>query len=349
MRQCRLRRGLRLSWTRRTSVRRLFKWLGIVVMVLVIVLGAAVGWVLASYDKDYSAMPRPALVASQDPAVIARGEYLFHAVAHCSACHTAPGVQRKRGDRPPAAGGRMFPGGPFGTFVARNLTADKETGLGAQSDGDIARAIRSGVDHQGRFIPIMKIVLGPMSDEDLTAVVSYVRTQAPERREEQPEQWGFLAKVLAATKLGPVTPAVPRAEPPSEQPSVARGAYLANGPAACHTCHSRFDPFDGWAMVGTPFTGGDVEADESDPTSEFAAPNLTPDPKTGRIAAWDEDTFVTRFRGGRAYAGSHMPWENFSEMTDADLRSLFRYLKSLPPVVRDTGPSHRPAGWRPAA
>ena len=44
-----------------------------------------------------------------------------------------------------------------------------------------------------------------------------------------------------------------------------------------------------------------------------------------------------------------MPWENFAEMTDADLRSLFRYLKSLPPVAHDTGPSHRPAGWKPAA
>jgi mono/diheme cytochrome c family protein len=330
-------------------VRGVFKWLGIVVMVLVIVLGAAVGWVLASYNKDYSAIPRPPIVASQDPAVIARGEYVFHAVAHCSGCHTTSGVQRKRGERPPVAGGRVFESGPFGRFVARNLTADKATGLGAQSDGDVARAIRYAVDYQGRLLPVMKVALGPMGDDDLAAVVSYVRTQTGVVREEEPERWGFVAKLLAATKFGPRAPAGAPAAPPSDQPSVARGAYLANGPAACSTCHSRFDPFNGWAMVGMPFTGGGVEGDESDPTSEFEAPNLTPDPKTGRIAAWDEDTFVTRFRGGRAYAGSHMPWENFAEMTDVDLRSLFRYLKSLPPVAHDTGPSHRPAGWKPAA
>jgi hypothetical protein len=35
-------------------------------------------------------------------------------------------------------------------------------------------------------------------------------------------------------------------------------------------------------------------------------------------------------------------------MTDADIRSLFRYLKSLPPTARDTGPTHRPKGWKPA-
>lgn len=318
-------------------------------MVLVIVLGAAVGWVLASWDKDYSSIPRPGIVASRDPAVIARGEYVFHALAHCSACHTEPGLRRQRGDRHPVSGGRVFPAGPFGRFIARNLTADKETGLGAQSDGDVARAIRNGVDHQGRFIPLMILALGPMSDDDLTAVVSYVRTQAPVRRDEEAEQWGFLAKVLAATKLVPRTSAPPKPVPPSDQPSVERGAYLANGPAGCYTCHSRFDPFNGFAMVGTAFAGGDVEPDESDPTSEFEAPNLTPDPKSGRIAAWDEETFVTRFRGGRAFTGSHMPWENYAEMTDTDLRSLFRYLKSLPPVARDTGPSHRPAGWKPAA
>jgi mono/diheme cytochrome c family protein len=329
-------------------VRRLFKWFGIVVMVLAIVLGAAVSWVLASWDKDYSSIPRPAAVATKDPAIVARGEYLFHAVAHCSACHTTAGIQRKRGDRAPVAGGRVFPAGPFGRFIARNLTADTETGLGGQSDGDIARAVRYGVDHQGRFIPLMRLALGPMSDDDLAAVVSYVRTQAPVRRDEEPEQWGFLAKVLAATKMQPGAGRV-AAAPASDQPSVERGAYLANGPAACFTCHSRFDPFDGFAMVGPALAGGGAEPDESDPGFEFQAPNLTPDPKTGRIAAWDEDTFLTRFRGGRAFKGSHMPWENYGEMTDADIRSLFRYLKSLPPVAHDTGPSHRPAGWKPAA
>jgi mono/diheme cytochrome c family protein len=240
----------------------------------------------------------------------------------------------------------VFEAGPFGRFVARNLTADKETGLGAQTDGEIARAVRYAVDRQGRFIPLMKLALGPMSDEDLRAVVSYIRTQAPVRRDEEPEQWGFLAKVLAATKLGPAAPPPPPA-PPSDQPNVERGAYLANGPAACYTCHSRFDPFNGFAMVGAPFAGGGSEPDESDPASEFQAPNLTPDPKTGRIAAWDEATFLTRFRGGKAFKGSHMPWEHYAEMTDADIRSLFRYLKSLPPVAHDTGPTHRPAGWKP--
>ncbi len=42
-----------------------------------------------------------------------------------------------------------------------------------------------------------------------------------------------------------------------------------------------------------------------------------------------------------------MPWENFAEMTDADVRSLYRYFRSLAPVAVVAGPSHRPAGWKP--
>jgi hypothetical protein len=52
-----------------------------------------------------------------------------------------------------------------------------------------------------------------------------------------------------------------------------------------------------------PFSGGDVEADEVDPAFEFQAPNLTPDPKSSPIAAWDEATFLAAFRGGKVFAG----------------------------------------------
>ena len=86
---------------------------------------------------------------------------------------------------------------------------------------------------------------------------------------------------------------------------------------------------------------------EADPTNagfEFVYPNLTPDPETGHIIAWDEDTFVQRFRGGRVHAGSTMPWESYQRMTDADIRSLHRFLKSLPPTRSPIGATYRPSG-----
>jgi hypothetical protein len=47
------------------------------------------------------------------------------------------------------------------------------------------------------------------------------------------------------------------------------------------------------------------------------------------------------------FRGSTMPWESFAEMTDADVRSLYRYLRTLKPVTVVSGPTHRPAGWKP--
>ena len=330
-------------------MRRLLKGIGILVGLIVVVLAGAYGWVSATWNADYSAMARPSVRASTDPAVIAHGEYLFHAVAHCSVCHGGPsGPTRKRGDRWPAVGGYQWHAEPFGTFVARNLTADRETGVGAQSDGDLARAVRSGVDHQGRFMPFMKLGVGPIADEDLAAVISYVRTLAPVRREEEPEVWGLVGKYLAATTLKPSPKVPPPYVPASAEPSAARGAYLANGPAACRFCHTKHDAMAGFVETGVPFSGGDVEGDETDPVAEFEAPNLTPDPASSPLAAWDEATFVTRFRGGKAFRGSSMPWESFAEMTEADVRSLYRYLRTLTPVTVVAGPSHRPAGWKPA-
>ena len=48
------------------------------------------------------------------------------------------------------AGGLKVNGGDFGTVFAANLTSDRDTGIGAWSDAEISRAIRSGVNRDGR-------------------------------------------------------------------------------------------------------------------------------------------------------------------------------------------------------
>jgi hypothetical protein len=81
--------------------------------------------------------------------------------------------------------------------------------------------------------------------------------------------------------------------------------------------------------------------DETNATLEIIAPNLTPDPETGHIASWSEDAFVGRFRGGRVVTGSKMPWEGFARLTENDVRSVYRYLRTVPPVKRAVGPTVR--------
>jgi hypothetical protein len=78
---------------------------------------------------------------------------------------------------------------------------------------------------------------------------------------------------------------------------------------------------------------------EGDPTRVIVTPNLTPDPETGRITSWTEEQFLARFRAGAVIKGTHMPWAAFGRMSDDDVRAIYRYLRTLPPVENETGPS----------
>jgi mono/diheme cytochrome c family protein len=326
-------------------IRKLLKVLAVLLGVVVLLIGAAWAYVTLTWQRDYSATPLPAVTASADPAVIARGEYIVHSVAHCSACHmfTAKPVGPIDWNQP-LSGGYTWDIPLFGHFVAANITPDTETGIGSLSDGQIARAVRSAVDRNGRIMPFMLFGLGPISDEDLTAVVSYLRSRPPVRRAHGAESWGIMAKALSGNftpRANPVPPAS------AAGPSVERGRYLAEGPAACRQCHTSMDPMT-FAFNNAPFAGNSTaEADADNEGYEFVTPNLTPDPETGHITAWDEDTFLRRFRAGRVYSGSVMPWENFGRMTDDDIRSLYRFLKTLPPTRHLIGPAHRKVGDAP--
>jgi mono/diheme cytochrome c family protein len=320
------------------------KWSGfLVVGVLVLVLGL-VGWVQLTWSVDHPDTPYPAIVASDDPSVIAQGEYIFHAVAHCSTCHApADQIQNVQFDfsRPPV-GGNVIQAGPFGTFTAANLTSHP-TGIGSMSDGEVARVIRHGIGRQGKVSPMMLLAVGPMSDEDLTAVISYLRTLEPVEAQRDPPVYGFLAKALSG-RIKPRT-GTPPEYVPAGGISLERGRYLAAGPAMCTGCHTPSDPMAGFAPSGPAFSGGSqAEPDRTDAAFEIIAPNLTPHAGTGHISGWSEDQFVARFQAGRIYAGSIMPWEAFQRMTEDDVRSIARYLRTIPPVERETGPPYRKRG-----
>jgi mono/diheme cytochrome c family protein len=309
----------------------------------------------ATWKKSFADYPRPALAARADSTVIARGDYLVHAVAHCSMCHQEMDASvsmaeamehRQSGVGRDLSGGLTWDIPLFGRFVAANLTSDRETGVGAMSDGDLARVVRHSVRRDGTVAPFMKIATGPMADEDVVAVISYLRTLKPVRHVNRAEAPGIMGK-LVLKNMSPREDQPPPL-PATAGPSVERGAYLANGPGACFSCHSEHDPMHGFALVGPRFQGSaHPEPDPTDSGYEFVIPNLTPDPETGHIVRWDEDTFVRRFQGGPIYQGSEMPWDNFAMLTEDDVRSIYRYLRTLPPVKHDVGPSRRPVHWKP--
>lgn len=215
--------------------------------------------------------------------------------------------------------------GPFGTFYPANLTPDPETGLGKLSDAQVARVIRHGVAPDGMLDPLMTFAVGPIADEDLVAVISYLRSIKSVKNAVPKDEWGFLAKALAG-KFNPNMAKAPAFVKEKEgEPSVERGEYIANGPALCAGCHSPYDVADGFKLKGEKFSGSfQADPDPFEDGMEIQEPNIT---KKGVLANFDEQQFVDRFKkGGRAFKGSKMPWENFAKMTEDDLKSIYRYL-----------------------
>ena len=304
---------------------------------LVVILGAGAVFVASRQNLTFDA-PYPEVTASTDSAIVERGRYIVRDLAPCAACHGDP-AQREayaNGDDVPLIGGFVFDIPP-GQFYARNLTPDVGTGLGDVSDGAIARALRHGVGYDGRaLLPFME--MQGLSDDDLLAVVSYLRTLPPVRNPVPPHHYTLLGRIVRGTVLAkPVGPATP---PPALAPrgaSVEAGRYLVESVTLCWSCHSERSQVTG-ALTGPRFGGttGFTEAD--DPEHSWSPPNITSDPETGRLGQMTEDQFVARFRHGRLIPRSPMPWQSFARMAEDDLRAIYRYLMSVPPVRNDVGP-----------
>lgn len=288
--------------------------------------------------------PYPSVSASTDPEVIARGEYLVHALMHCPVCHLPfeEALNIRGGDRPAMVGGGEWKL-PFGVFRSANITSDEATGIGGWTDGELARVIQTGVGPDGRLSILMALSVGEVAPDDLRAVVSYLRSTAPVSEERSRSEANLLGKALFGG-LPPTVRSGRWTKAPPSGPTVERGEYLARGPAYCYGCHSAFD-MKTLTLKEPYFVGSAPEPAKDMPGIEIVAPNLTPDPETGWITAWTEDEFVARLRAGRTVHGSKMPWESYANMTEDDGRAIYRYLRTLPPVVNDLGPTVRKTGW----
>jgi mono/diheme cytochrome c family protein len=329
--------------------RKILVAVGTVLGIVVLLAGGTLAFAKVKGNPTFT-LPATDLVASQDPAVIAEGDYLFHGPMHCTACHDASkevAFTRTAKEKVDPIGGMFWDMGPMGRPVSANLTSDKGTGLGAKSDEHIARVLKHGVGEDGKLRPFMALAVATVTDREIVALLSYMRTLPAKAHAVEAEQWGPVAELLIATgAIGPKHLPPAKFVAPSTEPDAKRGEYLANGPALCFACHSPYDFLDGMKLTGAKFSGCfEPEAGHEDTSIETCAPNLTPDPKAGHIAAWSEDLFVARFQSGAFISkDSPMPWSNFSNMTDGDLRSIYRYLRSLPPSPRVTGPTVRKLG-----
>jgi mono/diheme cytochrome c family protein len=320
-----------------TRLRRVLHTIAWIAGSIATLLSAATLYALATYQRSWN-LPLPKIVASTDPSIVARGRYIVYGPGRCADCHVAD-ADRERlldGDQPPLAGGSgetTF----IGRWTAPNLTPDDATGIGRISDSEIARMLRHGVNRFNRIGPPFMDVYANLAEDDVIAIVSYLRAQPPMRGVGPAADVNILGKLTLAFALKPYAPAGPPPRSLEPQATVEYGAYVARTLAGCPACHTARNLMTG--TYSSPyFSGGLPFRARAHPGYVYVSPNLTPDSETGRIASWTEQGFVDRFRAGLLIRDSPMPWSGFQKMTDTDLRALYRFLHNLPAIRRDNGP-----------
>lgn len=314
---------------------KILKWLGIVLGVIILILVIVV---YSLYPPKFDA-PKVEITASTDSAVVAHGKYLVYGVAHCATCHVKSDRKNSMAWKDeifskPLSGGLEF-NMPGAVVYSANLTPDKETGTGRYTDSELARIIRYCTKPDNTLLfPFM--AYGSMSDQDITAIVSYLRSIEPVNNKVQESEISFIMKAFVLALFN--KPFLYNPNPPK---SVVRdttaeyGKYLANAVSGCEYCHTNADMMTG-EFIGKPYAGGQkTPSATEEPGVWVYSPNLTPDPETGRIHGWSEEMFINRFRMGRTVKESIMPWESFSIYSDADLKAVYKYLMSLEPVKNE--------------
>jgi mono/diheme cytochrome c family protein len=259
--------------------------------------------------------PDAARLLAQQRAV-ERGKHLVSARYACGACHSEN-----------FGGGVMVDAFPLGSLLAPNLTLGTGSRTADFQPRDWDRIVRHGVVKDGRPAVMPSEDFQQMSDQELSDIVSYIRSLPAVNNTVPASTYGPLGKVLVATgqikfsaALIAAHPTPHPVQPPTETVSVEFGKHLAG---VCLGCH-------GPDFSGGPILGGDP--------SWPPARNLTPD-ATG-LKGWTYDQFVTALAKSQRPDGTALrnpmtlvaPYGQ--NMKDVERQALWMYLQSLPPVSK---------------
>ena len=316
------------------------------ILVLVIVIGLGVlGW--------YGTRPGPLAFAASKTAtlggygghptgvpedfsekdIVARGRYLASA-ADCEACHTADKAR-------PFAGGLAFKT-PFGTLYSPNITADKETGIGAWSDADFLRAVHEGIARDGeRLYPAFPYAAYTyLTDDDALAIKAYLFSLQPVKYQppESDLRFPYNQRWLMAIWSGLFNPNQRFRPVVDRSAEWNRGAYLSEALAHCGDCHTprnRLQALDN----RNKFAGASAEG--------WRAYNITGDATSG-VGAWSEADLAQYLSTGHATARGTASGPmaqavdlSLQRLTPSDIRAIVTYLRSVPAVAAADLPAPR--------
>ncbi len=250
-----------------------------------------------------------------------RGAYLVQGPAGCGNCHTPLGPEGPVWSMD--LGGRLVEESPAFTAYAPNITPGGP--VADWSDAELARAIREGIRPDGSVIgpPMPFSMYRGLSDEDLGAIVAYLRTVPAVEN-----------IVPASTYNIPLPPAygppVGSVSAPPRAVTAEYGAYLAGPVAHCLECHTPMGPQG--PKIDTDLGRGGFEF--HGPWGVSVAANLTSHPDG--LAGYSDAEVLAMITEGERPDGSPMlppmPYGYFARMTPEDAAALVLYLRTLPPL-----------------
>jgi mono/diheme cytochrome c family protein len=296
---------------------KVLKWLGFGVAGLLglIIIAAAILFFMGNKRLHQTLQITPlAIEVPTSQEALARGEHLVDLA--CKSCHG-----------PDLSGQPLMDEPGIGTIYTANLTRGNGGILSNHTQQDLVRAIRHGVDHDGRKLFIMPSEsFVHLSAEDLGAIIAYLQTLPPVDNEVPEPQLTLVGRVLlGAGMFGQPFPAeyidhqMSFTAMPPIGANMEYGYYLTR---TCTSCH-----------------GSDLAGKQpGDPASPFA-PNLTPG---GELVGWSEGDFVQTLRMGVTPSGHElnpeaMPWKSFGKFHDEELSAIWMYLQSMPAAQTPAG------------
>jgi mono/diheme cytochrome c family protein len=312
-------------------MRKFFKFFALFLLLLFSAAAAGVIYHNSKYPQVDAAKE---ITFEYTPEMIARGEYLANSVSACLDCHSTrdwtlysgpikPGTEGMGGDK---YGEEI---GIPGTVYTKNLTP---AALGDWTDGEIFRAITSGINKHGEVLfPMMPYpAYSEMAEEDVKAVIAYLRNMKPIKNDVPASSINFPVSMFIKE--------VPKNYTPKTLPDKTNlpeyGKYLVTI-GGCIDCHSQTE--QGVPIPGKEFGGGDGYVL---PFGTIKGANITPDMETG-IGGWSKEVFIARFKYFQQEESKKMkadnvqtimPWTFYSGMTEEDLGAIYDYLRTIPPV-----------------
>lgn len=314
-------------------MKKTLRIIGFLILLVVIIAGTIAAKInfspIASYDT-----PLPEFTLKSDSSTVLRGKAI--ALTLCKGCHGPESDQ--------LTGSEMVDIPMFGKIYAANITNHPENGKLAQySDQELVRLLRTGVKKDGQYIPPYMAKLPLLSDNDMNALISFLRSDDPMLAAsgiKQPAcKPSFLTKFLCTVAMKPL-PLPDKVIPdPDKSDKIAFGEYVADGLASCYPCHSAdFKTMDDLVPTNSVgyYGGGNVMMNKKGET--VLTPNITMDEETG-IGTWTEDEFVAAVRFGTGKDGNNLayPMLPHNHLSDEEVRAIWSYLQSIPKISNKVG------------